>query len=353
MARRNQGPKLRWLAKRSCYYITWTEGGRSRQRSTGQADREQAEIAFGEWLQGRGRHVGPCDPAAFLVTEALTEYAEAKSHAEAADRIGYAILPLTDFWQGKSLSEVTPRACRQYAEWRDRAAGTVRRELGVLRSAINLAAENARITRAVSVKLPDSPPPRDRWLTREEAAAIIRAARTPQARLYLPLFVLMALYTGRRKEAILSLRWTQVNLETKTIDFEKPGRTRTKKRRGKIPIPPRLLPHLCRARRRGTDLGYVLNINGAPIKDIKIGFSAACKRAGLEASGSDRITPHTLKHTAISWAMQSGADVWRLAEYFATSMQTLLSVYGHHHPEHLRRTAEQIGMRPQNVRVTA
>jgi hypothetical protein len=35
MPRRNQGARLRWLAKWSCYYITWTERGRSRERSTG------------------------------------------------------------------------------------------------------------------------------------------------------------------------------------------------------------------------------------------------------------------------------------------------------------------------------
>jgi hypothetical protein len=31
------------------------------------------------------------------------------------------------------------------------------------------------------------------------------ATKTPQARLYLPLFILLGIYTGRRKEAILSL----------------------------------------------------------------------------------------------------------------------------------------------------
>jgi hypothetical protein len=46
MPRRNQGPKLRWLAKRGCYYITWTEQGRSRERSAGTADREKAEAVF-------------------------------------------------------------------------------------------------------------------------------------------------------------------------------------------------------------------------------------------------------------------------------------------------------------------
>jgi hypothetical protein len=35
MSRRNEGPRLRWLEKRNCYYITWTERGRSRERSTG------------------------------------------------------------------------------------------------------------------------------------------------------------------------------------------------------------------------------------------------------------------------------------------------------------------------------
>src|SRR5262249_4201014 len=62
MPRRNEGPRLRWLDKRQCFYITWTERGRSRERSTGTADREQAEIRFAEWLQTRKRTAGPSDP---------------------------------------------------------------------------------------------------------------------------------------------------------------------------------------------------------------------------------------------------------------------------------------------------
>jgi integrase len=117
----------------------------------------------------------------------------------------------------------------------------------------------------------------------------------------MPLFILLGLYTGRRKEAILSLRWPQVDLDAGLIDFEIAGRKRTKKKRGKVPIPPRLLPHLRRARKRGTDLGYVLHVNGERIGDIKKGFAAAWKRAGIEG-----VCPHTLKHTAITWSMQAG-----------------------------------------------
>jgi hypothetical protein len=61
-----------------------------------------------------------------------------------------------------------------------------------------------------------------------------------------------------RKDAILSLRWPQVDLHAGVIDFNLPGRAPTKKQRGRAPIPDQLLPHLVRARRRGSDLGPVL-----------------------------------------------------------------------------------------------
>ena len=349
MSRRNQGARLRWLTKRKCYYIVWTEHGRSRECSTGTADRAQAEVHFADWLQRRGRRAGPSDPATILVTDILNEYQQQRAPKVAApERIAHAVLALTDFFEGNTVADVTPQTCARYVEKRGRSPGTVRRELGVLRAAINHAHRSGRITRPVAVELPDRPAPRDRWLTRQEASRLIRAARTPQARLYLPLFILIGLYTGRRKDAILSLRWPQVNLNARTINFEVAGRKRTNKKRGIIPIPPRLLPHLRRAQKRGTDLGYVLHINGERIGDVKKGFAAACKRAGIVG-----VSPHTLKHTAATWLMQAGTDPWQAAGYLSTSVETLLRVYGHHHPEYQREAAENIGKRPQNVRVMA
>ena len=346
MSRRNQGPRLRWLAKRGCFYIVWTERGRSRERSTGTADCEQAETIFAQWLHARGRKAGPRDPAEIFVTDVLNDYAAERGPKVAAPRvIGCAVDALTGFWQGRMAADVTPQTCDLYVKTRGRSANTTRRELNVLRTALNHAHKNGRLTRPVAVELPEAPEPRDRWLTREEAARLLRAAlHNPYVRLYLPLFILIGLYTGRRTQAILGLRWTQVDLCAGWINFEQ-GR-RTKKRKGGIRIPPRLLPHLRRARRRGTDLGYVLHINGERIGDIKKGFAAACIRTAV-----DDVTPHTLKHTAITWAMQNRIDLWQAAGFFATSVPTLLRVYGHHHPDHMREAAETIGRRPQNVRV--
>ena len=235
MPRRNEGPRLRWLEKRNCYYIVWTEHGRSRERSTGTKDRERAEAIFGEWLQHRWRRDGSSDPAEILVTDVLTDYARERGpKVTAPAQMGRSIYVLTSFWQEKTVADVTPQNCANYAEKRGRAAGTIRRELGVLQAAINWAHKNARLTRSVTVQLPECPEPRDRWLTRQEAARLIRASRTQRARLYMPLFILLGLYTGRRKEAILSLRWPQVDLHERKIDFEISGRTKTRKRRGVI-----------------------------------------------------------------------------------------------------------------------
>lgn len=346
MGRRNQGPRLRYLEKRETYYITWTEHGRSRERSTGTSDREQAEIVFAEFLHARARRDSPTDPSEMLVTDILTYYASERGPKVAApDVMLRAIDMLIDFWEGRAVSDVRPETCFHYCEKRGRSPGTVRRELGVLQAAINHGHKNGRLTRSVAVELPTSPPPRDRWLTWRETARLLRASRTEQARLYMPLFILLGLYTGRRKEAILSLRWPQVDLEAGLIDFETPGRRRTKKRRGKIPIPTKLLPHLKRAQKRGSDLGYVLHINGKRIGNIKKGFAASCRRAGIEG-----VSPHTLRHTAATWLMQAGVPLWQAAGFLSMSEKTLRDVYGHHHPDFLREAAEALSKRPQRVR---
>ena len=189
MPRRNQGPRLRWLDKRKSY-VTWTEHGRSRKRSTGTADRAQAEIAFAEWLHARGRRDGPSDPAEILVTDILNSYAlERGPKVVGRETLGRAVENLAAFWEGKTVSEITPQNSTKYAEARGVSAGTIRRELSVLQAAINYGHRHGKLTRSVGIELPQRPPSRERWLTRKEAARLIRSARTPRSRVYLPLFI--------------------------------------------------------------------------------------------------------------------------------------------------------------------
>ena len=257
-------------------------------------------------------------------------------------RIGYAIAALTPFWGEKTVSEVTEQACREYAEKRDAAPGTVARELTVLSAAITYDWKANRLDAPRPVWKPSTPPRKDRWLTREEAAALLRASRTPQLRGHMPLFILIALYTGARKEAILSLRWPQVDLDRGRIDFNPPGRHRTTKGRPIVPIPPQLLTFLRLARRRCAATGFVVNritkdkhnpgeVNLAPLDDIKKGFALAAKRAKLAG-----VTPHTLRHTAATWLAQAGVDLRKVGAYLGHSdSRTTEAVYIHHAPDYL------------------
>lgn len=79
---------------------------------------------------------------------------------------------------------------------------------------------------------------------------------------------------------------------------------------------------------------------GNRVGDIRKGWARAltlaqdmadADQAGLNFSD---VTPHTLKHTAVTWAMQRGADLWDAASFFGTSAQTIEKTYGHHHPDH-------------------
>ena len=349
MPRRNQGTRLRWCKRRHVWDIHYRRpDGRRGQRSTATADREEAEKALAEFISGQQRRSGPRDPSQVLITDLLADYAEEQGpHTAAPERIAFAIVPLGEFWEGRAVGDITRETCRAYSAWRQRSAGTVRKELGTLRAAVNHAHREGRLTRSVPVHLPEKPDSRIRWLTREEALTLRRAAmKEPKVRGYLPLFLQIGLTTGRRKEAILSLRWAQVDLEGKRIDFDPVGRRRTNKRRGVVPIPPKLLPYLKLASQGKAPTEYVIQRYGKPLDDIKKGFAAAIGRAGLDDEGliaeKGKVTPHTLRHTCATWLMQAGVDKFEAAGFLAMTMETLERNYAHHHPDYLGRAASAL-----------
>ena len=271
---------------------------------------------------------------------------------------------------------MTRETCRAYERYRGKKPGTIRREQGVLRAAINHARKEGRLTRAVTVFMPRKPDGKDRWLTTPEAAALLRRARQdPRCRLHLPLFILIGLYTGARKEAILSLRWPQVDLDRGRIDLNPPGRQRTSKGRPIIPIPRGLLWFLRKARERGSDVGYVVNRDGRKVGDVKRAFATAAIRAGLcepvlgddgapvlkpatrangapvlDAAGNQilrpvvraTVTPHTLRHTAGTWMAQRGVPMWEIGGFLGHSHERTAELYSHHSPDHLARAREAL-----------
>jgi integrase len=333
MPRPAKGPRLIRHKHRDAFYIADTG---IRAFSTGCTSRIGAEKALAEYVAGKYRTGAANQPESITCANVLAIYAEEYAHTVADPaRIGYAIDALLPFWGGLNLSSVKGETCRRYAKFRDRAPGTVRRELGTLQSAINYAHKEGYVTAAPAVSLPPRPEAKTRWLTRSEAARLIWAAyRTPDTA-HVARFALISLYTGTRRDAVLRMGF-EPNTVGGWFDMDRgimyrrgDGERQTKKRRPPAPIPRQLLGHLRRWKASGAL--WAVEYRGGRVGSIKRAFAHSVNAAGL-----DNVTPHTLKHTAITWALQSGATTWHCAGFFGTSQDTIEKVYGHHSPDFMQ-----------------
>lgn len=347
MPRQAAGPRLYWRKDKGVWIIRDT--GRS-DRSTGKSDRREAERALSAYIASKDTVQGSRAAHELTVAEILDIYGREHAPTVAApERLGYSIEALLPFWGGLKVADVKGETCRRYAKTRVRrfkdgtaqpiSQGTLRRELNTLQAAINYAHREGYLLTPAKVTLPEKPPARDRWLTRDEAAALIRAAwRSPKGK-HLARFILIALYTGTRKDAILRLSF-HPNMAGGWIDVDRgvlyrKGATErdTKKRRKPVRLTRRLLAHCRRWKANGAN--WAVEIAGQRVGDVKHAFEGARDRAGLPD-----VSPHILKHTAITWAIQKGLTVEDAADYFDTSGETIRKVYYHHSPNYQDRALE-------------
>lgn len=345
------GAKKRKGFKRYVWYIVWHESRKKRERSTGfgLGERDRAETSFGQWLAARSpRSQGPRDPHEVLIADVLALYLEEHApHTADPKRIGQCIVALLDYFGELVVARINTTLCRSYVAHRQkhgRATGTASRELRCLSAALHHCVKSGLLTHAPSVWLPSRPAPRQRWLTRDECAALLRAAKSePKARGHLPMFILLALYTGHRRNAILGLQWQPnttgdgwVDLENKTIHW---GWSGTKKQRGEpTPIPRPLLTFLRLARHRTSR--SVLELPHGHVCSVKRSWGTALNRSDIPHA---RI--HDLRHTAATIQLSKGVPPWKVAKYIGVSLDTLLTVYGHVIPGALDEAKEAMERR--------
>jgi len=309
--------------------VRWTEGGRTRSVSTRTRDRPSAT----EWLERfeAGRE-NPAPPDAPTISAILDAYrADREKEGVRSDHTLKNSCNQVATILGRLLPEhLSQETIRRYANERKlagRQAGTVLRELGTLRAALHWAKREKWITAAPDFRMPvKQPAPRDRWLTREEAAALLDACTTPHVRL----FVLLALSTGARKEAIAELTWDRVDLARGIVDF---GMGHGNKRRTVVPVSGKALDEI-RAAFAVRTTACVLEWGGRPAGDVKIAFGKACRRAGLEG-----VTPHVLRHTAATWMVIAGIELEEVARFLGTTKEMIERVYGKHSPNYLMKAA--------------
>lgn len=377
MPRRPTGPRLRlqpaeYDAKGGIVrHAAWVIGDGKRTVRTGcregeveAAQRKLADyiLAKHEPARARDRDADQID-----VADVIAVYSEdvAKGHARPKEALA-RLERLNEHFGAMKLSAITGAACRAYVAKKG-AKGGARRELEDLRAAVKHYHAEGFVTNPPVVRLPDRGAPRERWLTRDEAAQLLWAAwrlrqvyrgeatRRATAK-HIARFILVALYTGTRAGAVCgaAIRPTigrgYVDLESGLFYRRPPGQRETKKRQPTIPLPDRLLAHLRRWEARGLSKATVVEWRGQPVTKINKAFRAVRTAAGF---GAD-VVPHTLRHTAATWTMQAGADPWAASALLGMSLETLTRVYSHHHPDHLNEVKNAIAThRPDRKRASS
>jgi integrase len=277
---------------------------------------------------------------------------------------------LNKFWGGKNLTGINTAEGKKYVAHRVKdggGQGGARRDLEILRAAINHHGNENLHYGKVSVWLPDKGEARERWLTRAEAAVMVwKAYRHREVQTihtgpnkgkkvitdrrplrHVARFLLIGFYTGTRAGAIASAAKKRaegksfVDLERGLYYRKAIGKKATKKRQPPAPLPPRLLAHLRRWDRVGIAKEHFVEYNGQPVLSVKKAFRTVVKLAKIDTS-IENVTPHTLRHTAATWLMQQGVDLWVAAGYLGMTVEMLERVYGHHHPDHLKEAVEGI-----------
>jgi integrase len=330
MPRRAKGARLyldpsrrEWVIRDGPHFIRtgWREG-----------DRADAEKSLGEYI---GRKHRPEPSASPLIDDVLIAYGrEHGPHTARPRELAQQIERLLAFWSGRRVSDVSSRACRAYAQQRASAAGA-RRDLETLRAALNYwHREYGPLPSIPAVVLPPKSEPRERWLTRSEAARLLWAARRTE---HLKRFILIGLYTGSRSGAILALQWEWVDLERGTMRRRGAGESESNKRRPPVRLGARILSHLRRWRQvDGDRRDRVVAYEGRPVTKLRRSWAGAVRRAKLDQA----VTPHTLRHTRATWLMQEGVPIWQAAGHLGMTVEMLERVYGKHHPDWQREAAE-------------
>ena len=258
-------------------------------------------------------------------------------HARLLDRVG-----------DRELSGLTYRFGDEYIAARE-ADGvlpeTIRQEMQYLRTAWRMAYKDRRTSvEPAAYDLPATPARKEDYFTKEEAEAMIWAARGVK---HIWVFLQVGFGTGARPGSVLSLTWDRVDFERNLIDFRprdnagriRPGDT---KKYSVTPMNEDLSAALKAAKGR-FQTGPVVRFRDRPVKKLDAAFAKAREAAGIRR----HLTPHAMRHSVITWMAQDGVPFFEIAGFVGhTSPSMLEKVYGHHNPARMQGALKSVSLKP-------
>jgi len=318
------------------YYIGYSLNGRWVRKAIGPSKKLamlaekkiRLDIAKGEYL-------GIVESKKLLFEELCEEYlqfSKANKTAQSHRRDQTSIKNLLATFKGKLMAKISARDVELYmTKRRDTVTpATVNRELTCIKHMFNKAVQwlYLKSNSLVTVRQYKEPPGRVRYLVEKEISRLLQHCAD-----HIKPIVIMALNTGMRKGEILSLKWADIDMQNRTIALRK-----TKNNELRIlPVNDALYKTL---RSMGQQLGnqYVFSDNtGNSYRDIKKGFSAALRRAGIQD-----FRFHDLRHTFASRLVMAGVDIRTVQELLGHKDIKMTMRYSHLSDQNLRKAVDKL-----------
>ncbi|PSM18263.1 tyrosine-type recombinase/integrase [Nitratireductor sp. StC3] len=363
MPQKRKPPRL-WLRPDTKLWVI-KDGKRRVGTGCGEADVEEAERKLADYIADKWQPPSSGRAAEITVGDVLAVYLIDKADGTARPKeTEQAVARLNEFFGGEPLLFIKGKTCRNYAAHRKTASGA-RRDLETLRAAIQYYHKEHGLDLLPAITLPDKSQPRERYLTRSEAAALLWACmgwervgsganafwkRRPYHRgRHLARLVLIGLYTGTRPGAIKNLQWMRntsggwADVDRGVIFRRAEGeRVAHNKRKPPVKIARKLLGHMKRWKRLDgwkdgkTGLRNVVHYYGKPLTKENKAFRAAIAAAGL----SSDVTPHILRHTRGTWLAQKNVPSNEAAASLGLTVDEYERTYLHNDPDFQKAAAD-------------
>jgi integrase len=231
------------------------------------------------------------------------------------------------------ISETTLERYRRRRVAEGMKPASINRELGALSSTMSWAVRHKLLQKRPRFDFQNPRNERLRFLSKDEARRLLLACPDE-----IRGFVQAALATGCRRGELLKMRWSWVDLRTGMIGL--PATATKNKTARHVPVSDDMREVLLEARERAVPgCPFVLQKAGEPIKVSRLQamFKTACEKAGI----SD-LHIHDLRHTAASWMVQAGVDLYSVALVLGHKSIRMTQRYAHLAPDHLQAAIQAV-----------
>jgi integrase len=320
-------------------------GGKPLQGSTGTRDAEKARefhdrLKTDMWDQAKLGH-----KPRYTWNDAIVRFIEDRDDLASIESTKVQLRWLDSFLDGVELGaidkakvdEMTRAKRREHVMVRtgeglkalDRKVkpATVNRMLEVLGAVLAAAVEWEWLARFPKIAKLREPTKRVRWITQQEAAALLRNLPT-----HLADMAQFSLETGLRRANVTGLQWSQVDL-ARRMAWIHPDQAKARKA---IPVPlsDAAITVLRRQVGKARDAAYVESVFVYRRKPVHQTSTKAWRKA-LTMTGIDDFRWHDLRHTWASWHVQNGTPLHVLKELGGWETTEMVQRYAHLSAPHL------------------